>query len=81
MSECVAQPQVDRVEDQRKINARMAQVKHKICVLSGKGGVGKSTVAVNLATSLADADKRSACWISTFTVRVFRLCSDWEPRR
>lgn len=28
-------------------------VKHKIIVMSGKGGVGKSTVAVNLALSLA----------------------------
>ena len=27
-------------------------IKHKVIVLSGKGGVGKSTVAVNLATSM-----------------------------
>jgi len=31
----------------------MERVKNKILILSGKGGVGKSTVAVNLATSLA----------------------------
>lgn len=31
----------------------LSRVKHKIVVLSGKGGVGKSTVAANLALSLA----------------------------
>jgi Mrp family chromosome partitioning ATPase len=34
------------------VSARMGRVKHKIMVASGKGGVGKSTVAVNLARSL-----------------------------
>jgi len=29
--------------------------KHFIAVLSGKGGVGKTTVAVNLATALAES--------------------------
>jgi len=32
---------------------RMSQVKHKFLVLSGKGGVGKSTVATNLAITLS----------------------------
>jgi Mrp family chromosome partitioning ATPase/predicted Fe-Mo cluster-binding NifX family protein len=36
----------------------MCRIKHKVLVLSGKGGVGKSTVAVNLAVSLALAGKR-----------------------
>ncbi|MCK4596934.1 P-loop NTPase [bacterium] len=39
--------------DQEALNQRMGKIKQKIMVLSGKGGVGKSTVAANLAITLA----------------------------
>jgi Mrp family chromosome partitioning ATPase len=37
---------------------RLCEIKHKILVLSGKGGVGKSTVAANLALSLSEAGNK-----------------------
>ncbi len=40
--------------DSKRIEAAMSLVKHKFMVLSGKGGVGKSSVAVNLAVTLAN---------------------------
>jgi len=43
-----------KIEERRKrVTARMGNVKHKFIVLSGKGGVGKSTVAAYLASALA----------------------------
>lgn len=36
-----------------KAQNKLSNIKHKIAVLSGKGGVGKSTVATNLAFTLA----------------------------
>lgn len=45
-------------EDRRRLESALCRIKHKIVVLSGKGGVGKSTVAVNIAAALARSGKR-----------------------
>jgi ATP-binding protein involved in chromosome partitioning len=45
-------------QEQTELKERMSKITHKIAIISGKGGVGKSTVTVNLATAFAMQGKR-----------------------
>jgi ATP-binding protein involved in chromosome partitioning len=47
-------------EQRKRIGDKLGRIQHKIGVYSGKGGVGKTTVAVNLAVTLAQEGARVA---------------------
>ena len=52
------QDAAQRELEEQVLRERMQDIKQKILVLSGKGGVGKSTIAANFAVSLANTGKK-----------------------
>ena len=48
----------DQWMEEQQLQERLQHIRHKVLVMSGKGGVGKSTVAANMAISLSLSGKR-----------------------
>ena len=66
MSENDKESELKRLE--ALLEKNMSQIKSKIIVLSNKGGVGKSAVAVNIAVCLSKLGKK----VGLLKIRVFR---------
>ena len=77
-------PVESQKRDMELLGTRMGKVKHKIPVISGKGGVGKTLVAVNLAEPLVpkreagrvcilDADIHGPCVPKTLGLKGSRI--------
>jgi Mrp family chromosome partitioning ATPase len=53
----ISKEELQELREDLMLADSLTRIEHTLMVLSGKGGVGKSTVAVNLAASLAAADR------------------------
>jgi len=48
-----ADPKSVATEQEQRLKMKKSKIKHKIAIMSGKGGVSKSTVTVNLTAAFA----------------------------
>ncbi len=70
----VAQEQ-QKSDEEKALCRTLTQIRHKILVMSGKGGVGKSSVAVSLALFWPGRGTRWASW--TWTSTAPTCCACW----
>jgi Mrp family chromosome partitioning ATPase len=49
----------EKSKEEERLQSTLQRIRYKVLVLSGKGGVGKSSIAVNLAVSLAASGKKT----------------------
>jgi Mrp family chromosome partitioning ATPase len=45
--------QEEKARDRQRLDQKLSHIRHRIMVMSGKGGVGKTMVAINLAVAMA----------------------------
>jgi ATP-binding protein involved in chromosome partitioning len=54
----LSKEEMEELREKLALQVNLGGIKHKIIVLSGKGGVGKSTVATNIAIALSQKGKK-----------------------
>ena len=59
---------------EKKLLDNMSKIKHKIIVMSGKGGVGKSTISINIAYGLSLIGKKVGLLDADLHGLMFLLC-------
>ncbi|MDI6890267.1 MAG: Mrp/NBP35 family ATP-binding protein [Thermodesulfovibrionales bacterium] len=55
----LSREEIEDLKERLALQDNLSGVKHKIIVLSGKGGVGKSTIATNIAAALSMKGKKA----------------------
>ncbi len=85
MKEMIDKGKKEMIDERTKnINKNMEKIKHKIVIISGKGGVGKTTVAVNLTMSLASIGLRVGILDVDITgpnvTKMLGISSELKPR-